>query len=168
MSRYEVYLGLGSNVGPREKFLASGVAAIKNLPDSRIVWVSPVYETEPYGKKDQPSFLNAAMQLETSLSPDDLFVRLKDIERKAGRVGGERWGPRELDLDILIYDGLVFDKDNLRVPHPDMEHRTFVLIPLRDIAPDLVHPVTGLTVTEMAQQCKTGGRVVRSIQTLRY
>ena len=168
MNRYEVYLGLGSNVGLREEFLVRGVREIKNLPDSTVVWVSPVYETEPYGKKDQQSFLNAALQLETSLSPDDLFVRLKEIERSAGRVGGERWGPRELDLDILMYDGLVFDKDNLKVPHPDMENRSFVLIPLRDIAPDLVHPVTGYTVTEMARQCKSGGRVVRSIQTLRY
>lgn len=168
MNRYDVYLGLGSNLGQREKFLAAGIQEIKSIGDCRIVWVSPVYETEPYGRKDQPSFLNAALQLETALPPDELFAHMKTIEKRVGRSGGERWGPRELDLDILLYDGLVFDQDGLKVPHPDMEQRNFVLIPLRDIAPDLVHPITGLTVTEMAKQCRTGGRVVRSIQTLKY
>jgi 2-amino-4-hydroxy-6-hydroxymethyldihydropteridine diphosphokinase len=168
MSRYDVFLGIGSNLGERGGFLARGVEEIKSIPDSKIVWVSPVYETEPYGRKDQPPFLNAALQLDTALPPDELFSHLKAIERKVGRTGGERWGPRELDIDILIYDGLVFDRDGLKVPHPDMEQRNFVLVPLKDIAPDLVHPVTGLTVTEMARQCPTGGRLVRSIQTLRY
>jgi 2-amino-4-hydroxy-6-hydroxymethyldihydropteridine diphosphokinase len=168
MRRYDVYLGLGSNVGHRERFLIRGVEELKAIPGSKIVWVSPVYETEPYGKKDQPSFLNAVLQLDTELAPAELFMQIKMIEKKVGRGAGEHWGPRELDIDILIYDGLVIDQGGLKVPHPDIEQRNFVLIPLRDIAPDLVHPVTGLTVTEMAKQCRGGGRVVRSIQTLKY
>ena len=168
MRRHDVFLGLGSNLGEREKFLDRSVNELKGLGENKVVWISPVYETEPYGKKDQPAFLNAALQLETPLAPDELFIRIKAIEASLGRIGGERWGPRELDIDILIYDGLVFEEGGLKVPHPDMENRNFVLIPLMDIAPDLVHPVIGLTVTEMARRCNTGGRVVRSIHTIKY
>jgi 2-amino-4-hydroxy-6-hydroxymethyldihydropteridine diphosphokinase len=168
MNRYDVYLGLGSNLGERERFLARSVDALKKIPDSKVVWVSPVYETEPYGKKDQPTFLNAALHMETPLAPDVLFMSVKAIETDMGRVAGVHWGPRELDIDILIYDGVVFDKSGLKVPHPDMQNRNFVLIPLMDIAPDLVHPVTGQTVSEMVRACPTGGRMVRSTHTIRY
>ncbi len=168
MSRYDVYLGLGSNLGDRAKFLARSVDELKKVAEIKVLWGSPLYETEPYGRKDQPAFLNAAVQLETSLAPDELFSRIKAIETTMGRVSGERWGPRELDIDILIYDGLVFDRNGLQVPHPDIENRNFVLIPLKDIAPDLVHPISGLTVTEMARRCQAGGRVVRSIHTIKY
>lgn len=166
MKLRDVFLGLGSNLGVRETALRNAADAIGRIDRVSIVWGSPVYETEPYGKADQPAFLNAALQVETSLEPPRLFQELKRIEVEVGRKGGEHWGPREIDIDILIYDGLVFQKDDLQVPHPDIGNRRFVLVPLNDIAPDLVHPVSGLTVSEMLRGCRSGGRVVRSIHSL--
>jgi len=167
MKMYDVFLGLGSNVGERQRFLQAAVTALRDQPGVKLVWASPVYETEPYGKRDQPSFLNAALQLETELGPEDLFRTLKAIEAGIGRSRSERWGPREIDIDILIYDGLVHQSDVLTVPHPDMEQRKFVLVPLNDIAPDLIHPVSGLTVSELEGGCRAGGRVVRSVHLLK-
>jgi len=163
MKLYTVFLGLGSNLGEREKCLNQAVGHLKKLRASSLVWASSVYETDPYGKVDQPKFLNAAVQIETSLEPSELFEEIKKIEATAGRSRNERWGPREIDIDILIYDGLVFESDSVKVPHPEIEKRKFVLVPLREIAPDLVHPVTGLNVEEMAAQCQDSGRVVKSL-----
>ncbi|MDH4069811.1 MAG: 2-amino-4-hydroxy-6-hydroxymethyldihydropteridine diphosphokinase [Ignavibacteria bacterium] len=167
MNLRDVFLGLGSNLGERQVALQNAAKAIGRIPDVKIVWGSPVYETEPYGNSDQPAFLNAALQVETILDPAGLFQELQQIEKEVGRKEGERWGPREIDIDILVYDGLVFDEANLRVPHPDIERRKFVLVPLNDIAPDLVHPVSGLTVSEMLRECRSGGSVVRSIHSLK-
>jgi 2-amino-4-hydroxy-6-hydroxymethyldihydropteridine diphosphokinase len=162
MKTYRVFLGLGSNVGQREKFLNRAVAELKNIRDTRIVWTSSVYETDPVGKTDQPKFLNAAAEIETQLGPKELFSELKVIEQKLGRTTTERWGPREIDVDVLLYDGLVFQDDEVTVPHPEMEKRKFVLIPLKEIAPDLVHPISGMTMEELAAACKDAGRVVQS------
>ena len=162
MKSYAVYLGLGSNLGEREKYLNNALGELKKLQDVKVIWTSSVYETEPRGMTDQPSFLNAVVQVETSLKPDELFRKVKSIESGTGRKTSERWGPREIDIDILVYDGLVFDDDKLKVPHPEMEKRRFVLVPLREIAPDLVHPISGLTVEEMASACTDRGRVVKS------
>jgi 2-amino-4-hydroxy-6-hydroxymethyldihydropteridine diphosphokinase len=159
---YRVFIGLGSNMGDRHRFLQRAADEIRSLPDTLVVWYSSVYEAEPYGKADQPRFLNAAGELTTALAPDDLLVRLKAIETKVGRQGREHWGPREIDLDILLYDGLVVQTDAVSVPHPDLAHRRFVLVPLREIAADLVHPVSGMTVSELAAACSDQGRVVKT------
>jgi 2-amino-4-hydroxy-6-hydroxymethyldihydropteridine diphosphokinase len=160
--RYSAFLGLGSNLGQREKHLNTAVAELKRMRSSRLVWTSNVYETDPVGKISQPKFLNACVEMETELSPGDLHAETKSMEARLGRTSTERWGPREIDVDILLYDGVVFDKDGVTVPHPEMEHRRFVLVPLNDIAADLVHPVTGLTVAEMLKACKDQSRVVQS------
>ena len=162
MKSYTVYLGLGSNLGEREKYLNIAAGELRKLQEVKVIWTSPVYETEPRGKTDQPAFLNAVVQVETSLQPKELFQKVKSIEWGAGRKTTERWGPREIDIDILVYDGLVFEDDELKVPHPEMEKRKFVLVPLHEIAPDLVHPVSGLTVGEMVAACPDRGRVVKS------
>ena len=162
MTTYRVFVGLGSNIGDRFKYLTDAAVALRALPDTSVVWFSAVYEADPWGKTDQPKFLNAACELNTTMHPSALLCSLKTIEQTMGRTSHEQWGPREIDLDILVYDGLVFEDDQVCVPHRDLEHRRFALVPLRDIAPDLVHPVNGLTVEEMAAACADQGRVVRT------
>ena len=157
MKTYRVFLGLGSNVGEREKFLNRAVAELKKLRETRIVWASSVYETDPVGNTDQPKFLNAAVEIETTLAPGELYAEVRAIEQRVGRVTTERWGPREIDVDLLLYDGLVFQDNLVTVPHPEMERRKFVLVPLNEIAPDLVHPISGMTVEELVAGCKEGG-----------
>jgi 2-amino-4-hydroxy-6-hydroxymethyldihydropteridine diphosphokinase len=159
---YRVFVGLGSNRGERQKFLNRAAAELKTLDTTRVVWTSSVYETDPYGKTDQDRFLNAVVELETGLTPEELFAACQRIERDLGRTTTERWGPREIDIDILMYDGVVFENAALKVPHPDLEHRKFVLVPLREIAPDLVHPVSGMTIEELSSACTDTSRVVRS------
>lgn len=162
MKTYRVFLGLGSNVGEREKFLSRAVARLKKVQSIKLVWASSVYETDAVGKTDQPRFLNAVLEIETALEPRELFAEVKSIEQQVGRTESERWGPREIDIDILLYDGLVFSDDVVTVPHPELERRKFVLVPLKEIAPDLVHPVNGMTMEELVAACKDAGRVVQS------
>jgi 2-amino-4-hydroxy-6-hydroxymethyldihydropteridine diphosphokinase len=136
--------------------------ALRALPEISVVWFSAVYEADAWGKTDQPRFLNTACELNTTLKPPALLSALKQIEQTVGRTGHERWGPREIDLDILVYDGIVFEDETVCVPHRELEHRRFALVPLRDIAADVIHPVNGLTVQEMAAACADQGRVVRT------
>ncbi len=161
MKVFNVFLGLGSNLGDRQAHLQRAVDEIKLLQDGSVVWVSSVYETEPWGKKDQPAFLNACMEITTPLLPAKLLTSLKQIEGERSKE--ERWGPREIDIDILVYDGFVEDGAEVRVPHPEVENRRFVLVPLQEIAPDLVHPVNGMTMTELLQATRDKGRVVKTL-----
>lgn len=168
MKTYAVYLGLGANLGDRPHALNAAAAAVAALPGVSVVEASRVYETAPVGPEEQPPFLNAALSIETSLSPPELLARLKEIELALGRQHRERWGPREIDIDILLYDGLVHDDGSLRVPHPDMHLRRFVLVPLRDIAPDLVHPANGMRVEEMAEAVREQERVKLTSYRIRW
>jgi len=156
---HTVFIGLGSNLGDRAGMLNRATAAIKGLPGLQSIAGSSIYETDPYGKAGQSRFLNAVIEVETPSSPPELLHALKEIEILLGRQAGERWGPREIDLDILLYDGLVFQDTEVTVPHPDLEHRRFVLIPFREISPDTVHPVSGLTIEEVAAACPREGEV---------
>ena len=162
MNMYRVFIGLGSNLGDRGVFLRKAGEQLKVLHDTRIIWYSSVYETDPYGKEDQGKFLNAVGEIETTMMPAPLLDELHRIESEVGRVRREHWGPREIDLDILLYDGVVFQDAQVTVPHPELEKRKFVLVPLREIAPDLVHPVNGMTVEELAAACPDHGRVVKT------
>jgi 2-amino-4-hydroxy-6-hydroxymethyldihydropteridine diphosphokinase len=159
---YRVFLGLGSNIGERQKFLSDATGKLKSIAETKVVWTSSVYESDPYGKRDQAPFLNAVVEIETALEPEQLLETCKSIEQNLGRSSSEKWGPREIDIDILIYDGVVFGNASLRVPHPELEKRKFVLVPLKEIAPDLVHPENGMTITELADACRDSSRVVRS------
>jgi 2-amino-4-hydroxy-6-hydroxymethyldihydropteridine diphosphokinase len=152
---HSVFIALGSNLGDRSSNLE---AALEALPPSvRILLRSPIYETEPWGRTDQPVFLNQVIQAETDLPPQDLLVYLKRLEEQLGRQPTYQYGPRKIDLDILLYDDLVLETPTLTIPHPRMAERAFVLTPLADLAPDLIHPVLGITISEMLSRVDQSG-----------
>jgi 2-amino-4-hydroxy-6-hydroxymethyldihydropteridine diphosphokinase len=132
------YLALGSNLGDRLAHLQSAVDGLSRAPGTRVVAVSGVYETEPVGGPDQDPYLNAVVAVDTELDPHALLDVAQQCERAARRVRAERWGPRTLDVDVLLFDDIDLDSDDLVIPHPRMWERAFVLIPLRDIAADRV------------------------------
>jgi len=141
------YLALGSNLGNR---LASLKNAISNLtPQMDVKKKSPVYETPPWGHTDQPQFLNQCVQVETYLEPENLLAHLKRLETVLGREPTFENGPRVIDIDILFYDDLILNTPPLVIPHPRMHTRGFVLVPLNDIAPDVIHPVLGKPISEL-------------------
>jgi len=152
-----IYLALGSNLGDRRANLA---AAIKRLrAQIAVEQISAIYESEPAYVDDQPRFLNAALRGRTQLPPDALLAFLKGIEHELGRIPGPRFGPRLIDLDILLYADLVITTDQLTIPHPRMAERPFVLVPLAEIAPDLVPPGWTTTVGELARTVRGHGDV---------
>ena len=143
------YIGLGSNMGDRKEYLYGAVEALNTYTDIEVKKISTFIETKPYGNEDQDDFLNGAIEVETMLSPMELLEVCQKIENEAGRERKEHWGPRTLDLDILIYDNQIIETERLVVPHPDMMNRDFVLRPMTEIAPGFVHPVTGKTMGRM-------------------
>ncbi|MGI6374412.1 MAG: 2-amino-4-hydroxy-6-hydroxymethyldihydropteridine diphosphokinase [Anaerolineae bacterium] len=138
------YLGLGSNLGDRPTAIARAIELLGSR--GRVLAVAPLYETEPWGLIEQPRFINSACIVEVELGPLGLLAALKAIERQMGRVAGPRNGPRIIDLDILMCDGLIVDLPCLRVPHVALAQRATALVPLADIAPEVLHPLTRQTV----------------------
>lgn len=135
------YIALGSNLASPLEQVNAAVKAIGDIPDSRIVAVSSFYRTPPLGPQDQPDYLNAAVALETTLAPEELLNHTQRIELQQGRVRKtERWGPRTLDLDIMLFGDEVINTERLTVPHYDMKNRGFMLWPLAEIAPELIFP----------------------------
>lgn len=152
---HTVYLSLGTNLGDRAANLK---LAISSLPPQMTVKArSNVYETPPWGYTEQGAFLNQVVMATTYLEPELLLKHIKRLEVALGRETTFRYGPRLIDIDILFFDDLVLNTPLLTVPHPHLHERGFVLIPLMDIAPDLVHPVTGMSVREMTLLCDTSG-----------
>lgn len=137
------YVGLGANLGPREITLLQAVDLLAETDGVEILAVSQLRETEPVGMVDQPMFLNGAVALETTLTPRQLLERLLDVERELGRVRDERWGPRTIDLDLLVFGDLQVDEPGLHVPHPLLGERRFALEPLAELNPQLDVPGIG-------------------------
>ena len=166
MERVTVFLGLGSNLGSREDNLAQAIRLLAS-PDCsahrspkdgaarhefRIVRVSSVYQTAPWGYADQPDFLNCVVEAQTHASPGELLEHAQAVEQSLGRQPSVRYGPRRIDVDILLYDGRIIDQPGLQVPHPRLHQRAFVLVPLAELCPHLEHPVLKASIEALASQ----------------
>jgi len=150
------YIGVGSNLGDPIRRVRAGIAALRAVGE--IVAVSSLYRTPAWGKTDQPDFVNAAVALNTSRSPRDLLRALKSLERELGRVEGERWGPRVIDFDILIYGNERVDEADLTIPHARLRERAFALIPLAEIAPEYGEDLGGISEGDRAAITKIAAR----------
>ena len=144
------YLGLGSNLGDRVANINGALVELVRSGRVRLTRVSSVYETDPVGIEDQPLFLNIAAEIETGLAARELLAAVKEAERRTGREETFKWGPRIIDIDILLYGDQCLAEDNLEIPHPEMHRRPFVLTPLAEIAPLVKHPAHGLTVRQIS------------------
>ena len=146
------YLGFGSNLGNRKKNLAQAANTLYDRPDFNIIRTSRIYETKPWGLTDQPNFLNMVAEIATSVSPRELLERVKRLEQDMGREEGPRFGPRLIDVDILLLEDLVVDEPDLQVPHASLHLRACVWGPLTALAPDSIHPVRGETIAQLKSQ----------------
>lgn len=144
------FIGIGSNLGDRIKNCSDAICEISNI--SHIKSISSIYETEPVGIEDQPDFINCVIKIETDLIPTDLLTKLLGIEKDLGRERSVIGGPRIIDLDILFYDDRVFEYGNLIIPHPRAHLRRFVLEPLNEIDPDLIHPKLNITISKLLNE----------------
>jgi len=158
------YIGIGSNMAdPRQKCLEA-IERIGRIEGCSVTSVSGLYLTEPIGVKEQEWFINCAAGISTGLSPFDLIRNLLSIEDDMGRVRTIKWGPRIIDLDILLFGQDIINDEALSVPHPMMHLRRFVMAPMLDLAPDLIHPVLGMTMTELYREIPQDGQIVRRME----
>lgn len=148
------YLGLGSNKGDRLSMIKRALEETARLKDTEVVTISSLYETEPWGVSDQSYFLNCVAEVKTELEAEMFLSMLKEIERRIGRIGREKWREREIDIDLLMYGDSVFSAGMINVPHPEIEQRNFVLVPFAEIAENTVHPVSGLTIGGLLRKSK--------------
>lgn len=146
---HTVYLSIGSNIGDSKGFLDNAVKMLSQKPETKVQKCSSYIVTKPYGNVDQDDFLNGAVKISTLLSPYELLDFIHDIENENGRIRKEHWGPRTLDIDIILYDDIIMECEKLTIPHADMHNRDFVLAPLMEIAPNIRHPLIGKTVNQM-------------------
>lgn len=149
------FIGLGSNLGEREVTVRAALEQLAQLPDTSLLRVSSLYDSEPVGPEEQPDFVNAVAQVDTGLSARQLLWNLLLIEKRLGRVRAQKWGPRTIDLDLLLFGDQVIDDDDLRVPHPEITRRAFVLAPLAELEPGLLHPLTGQSIGAHLSQLHT-------------
>jgi 2-amino-4-hydroxy-6-hydroxymethyldihydropteridine diphosphokinase len=157
----DVYVGLGSNLGDREQAIRLAVRQLAEIPDTLVQRVSCLYDTEPVGETAQPRFLNAVAELETPLDPRTLLWHLMLIETRLGRVRTRRWGPRTIDLDLLLYADRIIEEEGLSVPHPEMLRRGFVLVPIVELAPRFLHPVTQRPLVDHLRDLQSATGVTR-------
>jgi 2-amino-4-hydroxy-6-hydroxymethyldihydropteridine diphosphokinase len=158
-----VFIGIGSNLGDKIDNCRKAINEITAFAE--IVNVSSLYETEPVGNEDQPNFINCAVEIKTDLSPHELLSHLNSVEDKLGRVRGEKWGPRVIDLDIIFYDDLVMKDDDLIIPHPRAHLRRFVLEPICEIARDFIHPELKTSILELLEKLGDSKMVIKLEQS---
>ena len=152
MTQSTAYIGIGSNLGIPEKNCTDAIEKISHTKDIKIIARSSFYKTEPIGEIQQNWFVNSVIKIETDLSPADLLSSLLDIESTMGRLRKERWRPRLIDLDLLFYDNIVFKKKDIRLPHPEIQKRKFVLTPMSEISENFIHPVLKKTIKTLLQE----------------
>ncbi|HAO10436.1 MAG TPA: 2-amino-4-hydroxy-6-hydroxymethyldihydropteridine diphosphokinase [Planktothrix sp. UBA8407] len=151
-----VAIALGSNLGDSKTIVETALYLLNNTPNIQVKTCSSWYQTPPIGSP-QPDYINGCAILEVQLQPDTLLETLLAVETKLGRVRRERWGPRILDLDLLLFDNLIWETPTLKIPHPEMRERAFVLVPLAEIAPNWVDPVTKKTITQLLETVNCSG-----------
>ena len=149
------YIGFGSNVEDRQSYIHQALDCLSGEEHASVVQVSSIYETEPVGNEEQDWFLNGIAKVETDVLPPKLLTILQEIERKVGRQQRLHWGPREIDLDILIYDRFCVNSPTLVIPHPEMHQRRFVLEPFAEIAPDVIHPIFQERIDNLLRRATT-------------
>ena len=152
--KHIVYIGIGSNIEEKRNNCLKAVSLILQLRENQLISQSSFYATQPWGKSDQDWFLNSVIKIKTSLLPQDLLSALQEIEKKAGRKKTVKWGPRVIDLDILIFNEKIIKTPDLIIPHPFLHQRKFVLMPLNEIAPALIHPVLKKPISELLEGLK--------------
>jgi 2-amino-4-hydroxy-6-hydroxymethyldihydropteridine diphosphokinase len=148
------FIALGSNKGNIFDNLKNAVRCFENDAKTAVVKKSSIYETKPFGYREQGNFLNAVIKINTNYLLKDLFNFIKEIEKKLGRTESFRWGPREIDIDILLYDDLVYSDELITIPHPGIPERDFVLVPLNEIEPGFVHPVLKKKISDICSELK--------------
>ncbi len=155
------YIGFGSNIGNRLLYIQNAINAISQTEGITLERVSSIYNTSPIGFVAQTDFLNGVMEIKTCHNPHDLLHTVKNIESDVGRQHRVRWGPREIDMDILIYEDVCLQTTNLTIPHPEMHNRRFVLVPLAEIAPNLIHPVFNESIQTLLDRLNNDISVVK-------
>ncbi|MDP2942315.1 MAG: 2-amino-4-hydroxy-6-hydroxymethyldihydropteridine diphosphokinase [Candidatus Omnitrophota bacterium] len=157
MGKIRALVGLDSNLGDRRGYIEKAVEELKRSGAVEVIKVSSLYETEPVGGPPQGKYLDGVAEIRTMLAPRTLMALLKEIEKKVGRTPSDvRWGPREIDLDILLFDDIIIDEPDLKIPHPLLHLRDFMLEPICEIAPNLIHPVLQKSVADILSELKAG------------
>ena len=148
------YLGLGSNLGNKQNYITKAIKLVSELENVEITKTSSMIITAPYGKTDQPDFLNCVIEIDTDLLPEELLRKCLDIENQLGRIRNEKWGPRTIDIDLLFYEDKIINTELLILPHPQLHKREFVLTSLNELCPDLIHPVLNKKIKDIFVELK--------------
>lgn len=158
----KIFVGVGSNLGDREFLIRKAVESLREIPQTTVIRVSSLFDTAPVGEVEQPAFLNAVVWIESGLGPRELLWHLLLVETRMGRVRTQKWGPRPIDLDLLFYADEIREEPDLQIPHPEAHRRAFVLLPLLELDPDFVHPVTGETIRKLVKKLPPHPPVTKS------